>query len=136
MGGSVGVAAFGALFTSRITELLGAKASLHITPEVVRRLDPRQRPTSEAFADAITRVFAFGVPLLLFGFVLSLFLKEKPLRTASGDIRRARSLELDFAEDALVALADPSLPVDSVDGTRNGHDEPAAEPSAGGGAAP
>ena len=41
VGGSVGVAAFGALFTSRITELLGAKASLHITPEVVRRLDPR-----------------------------------------------------------------------------------------------
>ena len=139
VGGSVGVAAFGALFTSRITELLGAKASLHITPEVVRRLDPAARAaTSEAFADAITRVFAFGVPLLLFGFVLSLFLKEKPLRTASGDIRRAAaSLELDFAEDALIALADPSLPVDSVDGTRNGHDEPAAEPSsAGGGAAP
>jgi hypothetical protein len=117
----------GALFTSRITELLGAKASLHITPEVVRRFDPAARAaTSEAFADAITRVFAFGVPLLLLGFVLSLFLKEKPLRTSSGDIRRAAAtLELDFAEDALIALADPSLPVASVESARNGHDEPA-----------
>jgi EmrB/QacA subfamily drug resistance transporter len=145
VGGSVGVAAFGALFTSRITELLGAKASLHITPEVVRGLEPSARAaTSEAFADAITRVFAFGVPLLLLAFVLSLFLKEKPLRTASGDIRRAAaSMELDFAEDALIAFADPSLPVESVDdvnhvaGARNGHEEPAAAPSsAGGGAAP
>jgi EmrB/QacA subfamily drug resistance transporter len=137
VGGSVGVAAFGALFTSRITELLGAKASLHITPDVVRRLDPAAHAaTSEAFADAITRVFAFGVPLLLFGFVLSLFLKETPLRTASGDIRRASaSLELDFAEDTLIALADPALAVDSVDATRNGHPEPAQAPSGASGGA-
>ena len=46
VGGSVGVAAFGALFTSRLTAILGAKADLHITPEVVRGLAPSARATT------------------------------------------------------------------------------------------
>jgi EmrB/QacA subfamily drug resistance transporter len=116
VGGSVGVAAFGALFASRITDLLGAKADLHITPEVVRRLAPAARATTtEAVADAITRVFAFGVPLLLFAFVLTLFLKETQLRTTSGAVRRTAAMEVDFAEDTLIALADPALAVESVE---------------------
>jgi predicted MFS family arabinose efflux permease len=116
VGGSVGVAAFGALFASRITELLGATANLNITPAAVRQLSPPARAaTQAAFADAITRVFAFAVPLLVLGFVLAWFLKETPLLKVSGDIRRATAtLELDFVEDSLIALGDPSLPVASV----------------------
>ena len=102
------MAAFGALFTSRLTALLGAKADLHITPEVVRGLAPNARETTAlAFADAITRVFEFAVPLLLLGFVLACFIKETPLRTSSGDVRRAAILEVDFAEDSLIGLSDP-----------------------------
>ncbi len=116
VGGSVGVAAFGALFTSRLTALLGAKADLHITPEVVRGLAPGARETTAvAFADAITRVFEFAVPLLLLGFVLACFIKETPLRTSSGDVRRAAVLEVDFAEDSLIGLSDPALAVNSVE---------------------
>jgi MFS family permease len=117
VGGSIGVAAFGALFASRITDLLGSTADLNVTPEAVRQLSPAARAaTREAFADSITRVFAFSVPLLLFGFVLALFLKEIPLRTSSADIRRATAaLEIDFVEDSLIAIADPALPVESVD---------------------
>ena len=44
--------------------------------------------TALAFADAITRVFEFAVPLLLLGFVLACFIKETPLRTSSGDVRQ------------------------------------------------
>jgi EmrB/QacA subfamily drug resistance transporter len=117
VGGSVGVAAFGALFTSRLTALLGAKANLHITPEVVRGLSPAARATTaSAFADAITRVFGFGVPLLVFGFILACFLKETPLRTTSGALRRSVALEVDFAEDSLIAFGDPALAVESVEG--------------------
>jgi EmrB/QacA subfamily drug resistance transporter len=116
VGGSIGVAAFGALFASRINDLLGAAADLNITPEAVRRLPPSARvATQAAFADAITRVFAFAVPLLLFALVLAFFLKEIPLRTTSADVRRATAaLEIDFAEDSLIAIADPALPVPSV----------------------
>ena len=134
VGGSVGVAAFGALFTSRLTALLGERADLHITPEVVRNLAPNARETTAlAFADAITRVFEFAVPLLLLGFVLACFIKEAPLRTSSGDVRRAAVLEVDFAEDSLIGVADPALAVDTVDpvsvtGTDTDADEPAARP--------
>ncbi len=116
VGGSIGVAAFGALFASRITELLGPTADLNITPGAIRQLPPAARATTQAaFADAITRVFALAVPLLLLGLVLTCFLKETPLRTTSGDIRRATAaLEIDFAEDPLISIADPALPVPSV----------------------
>ena len=136
VGGSIGVAAFGALFASRINELLGATANLNITPEAVRRLPPVARAaTQAAFADSITRVFAYAVPLLLFALVLALFLKEIPLRTSSADVRRATAaLEIDFAEDSLIAIADPALPVPSVGDERI---ERAAEPALphGGGSA-
>jgi EmrB/QacA subfamily drug resistance transporter len=116
VGGSVGVAAFGALFTSRITELLPDAAGLHITPEAMRRMSPAARAaTQDAFADAITRVFAVAVPLLLIGFVLAILLRELPLRTGSGAVIRATSaLEVDFAEESLVAVADPALALESV----------------------
>jgi hypothetical protein len=125
VGGSVGVAAFGALFTSRLTALLGPTAKLDITPEAVRGLAPSARAATElAFADAITRVFGFAVPLLLFGFVLVWFIRETPLRTSSADVRRAAVLELDFAEDSLISVSAPALVVDS---TGNGDDR-AAQP--------
>jgi EmrB/QacA subfamily drug resistance transporter len=128
VGGSIGVAAFGALFASRINDLLGATADLNITPEAVRRLQPAARAaTQAAFADAITRVFALAVPLLLAALVLAFFMKETPLRTASGDIRRATAaLEIDFAEDSLIAIADPALSVDSVG---NGGGDASGEPA-------
>ena len=128
VGGSVGVAAFGALFTARITDLLGAKANLHITPDVVRHLHPAARAaTQDAFADAITRVFGFAVPLLFLAFVFAILLRELPLRTGSGAVRRAAAaLELDFAEDTLIAVGDPALPVESV------ADAPSADVSSAG----
>ena len=70
-------------------------------------------------------MFVFAVPLLLLGFVLTWFIKETPLRTSSGDVRRAAALlEVDFAEDSLIGLSDPALAVNSVehadDGTGTG----------------
>ena len=62
-----------------------ASADLDVTPEKIRSLPQVQQVvTAEAFSDAITRVFMFAVPLLFVAFVLTWFLKETPLRTASG----------------------------------------------------
>jgi hypothetical protein len=115
VGGSVGVAVFGSLFTSRITDLLG-DAALNVTPEAMSALPPAaQQETASAFADAITTVFGYAIPLLLVAFVLAWFVKETPLRTASGDARRTHAIEIEFGEDALMAFADPSFVPDDID---------------------
>jgi hypothetical protein len=44
-----------------------------------------------AFADAITNVFLWAVPLVLLGWTFTWLLKEKPLRTSSGQARRAQA---------------------------------------------
>jgi EmrB/QacA subfamily drug resistance transporter len=115
VGGSVGVALFGALFSSRIAELLGKSAKLDVTPEMIRNLPHAQQVvTAEAFSDAITRVFLFAVPLLVVAFVLTWFLQETPLRTASGQARRAVAFDMEFAEESLGAFSDPALPYDDI----------------------
>ncbi|HET8617549.1 MAG TPA: MDR family MFS transporter [Acidimicrobiales bacterium] len=90
VGGSVGVALFGALFNDRIGELLGVAAPSAMTPEQIAALPAdQQAATAAAFADAITTVFRYAVPLLLAGFVVTWLLREVPLRTQSGEARKA-----------------------------------------------
>jgi hypothetical protein len=84
VGGSIGVALAGALFNSRLTDLLGGAAPTGMTPEQLTELPAdRQVQLAGAFADAITTVFLYAVPLLLAGFLVTWLLKEKPLRSAS-----------------------------------------------------
>ena len=91
----------------------------------MRALSPSARQaTASAFADAVTGVFAFAVPLLLLAFLLSWFLREAPLRTASGEVRRSVVLEIEFGEDALIAYADPAFVPDEI-GDRGGLRQPA-----------
>jgi EmrB/QacA subfamily drug resistance transporter len=89
VGGSVGVAVFGSLVSSRLAELLGNAEALGITPEQLRALPAAERAaTAAAFADAIGGVFLLAVPVLAVGFVLSWLLRENALRTTSGMARR------------------------------------------------
>ena len=85
VGGSVGVAAFGALFTSRITALLGAKADLHITPEVVLLgMAPSARQPRWPSPKPSPRVRRSPCRCCCSGFVLACFIKEAPLRYVLG----------------------------------------------------
>ncbi|MEU9102059.1 MFS transporter [Streptomyces sp. NPDC048361] len=88
IGGSVGAAIFGTLFTNRLahalTERLPAGAHLpdpeSITPQLVHAMPPALRDGYiRAYADAMPRIFLYLVPVLVLGFVLAFFLKEKPL---------------------------------------------------------
>jgi hypothetical protein len=84
VGGSIGVALAGALFNSRLTELLGGAAPTGMTPEQLGELPPAEAAgMASAFADAITMVFLYAVPLLVVGFLVTWLLKEIPLRAAS-----------------------------------------------------
>jgi MFS family permease len=115
VGSAVGVALFGTLFATRVRDLLGARANLDLTPAAVQKLPPAVRTaTAHAFADAITHVFLYAVPLMVVAFVLTWFVRETPLRTTSGQVRRALSLEVEFAEDSAAVLAGAEIPSSTV----------------------
>jgi EmrB/QacA subfamily drug resistance transporter len=91
MGGAFGVALFGTIFASRLSDEL-AGLPLRVTARLGSgvQLDPTQidqLPTRihdevlHAFAHSLSGVFLFGTVLALVPFVLSWFLKEVPLRT-------------------------------------------------------
>ena len=95
MGGSFGVAIFGAIMTSTITQelpgLLPADApqagdpaalrGLLNSPEAIRSLPPAiSDAVIEALSRGIHHVFLWAVPVLLAGFVVAWFIRELPLR--------------------------------------------------------
>lgn len=90
VGGSVGVAVFGAVFTSRLatnlTDAFGTAPSGDVSGSLtaIRALpEAAQALYRVAFADALTSVFLLAVPAAGVAFVLTLLLREDPLRTSA-----------------------------------------------------
>lgn len=98
IGASLGIAVFGALFVSRLTDAIaaqpGAGAAGPGTPgfsgEAVNSLTPQilaslpaavQELIADAFAAALPPIFLYGVPVMAAGLVLALFIREQPLAT-------------------------------------------------------
>jgi EmrB/QacA subfamily drug resistance transporter len=90
IGGSLGVAAFGAVFARRLTESLAAAAGtgVHISASG-GQLDPAtvdslpaavKNDVFVAIAHAVQGVFIWALPAAVLIFVLALFIKEVPLR--------------------------------------------------------
>jgi EmrB/QacA subfamily drug resistance transporter len=89
MGGSLGVAAFGALFASRLTSAMstaGSTGSVQVSggsfdPAQVMSLPPAVRQVVfQAVAHGVQGVFWAVLPASIVVFVLALFIKEVPLR--------------------------------------------------------
>lgn len=90
LGGTVGVAMFGALLNARVVGELagnipeGIGTSFTAGPEAIGQLPPAIREAvREAIAGGITGVFLLAVPLTVIAFALALFLREVPLRTTA-----------------------------------------------------
>ncbi|MFD1715254.1 MDR family MFS transporter [Amnibacterium flavum] len=112
VGASLGVAIFGALFTTRLTEnLTGVFTAAGATPEAAAgstaTLDPAtlsQLPDAvrdgvvNAYADALAPVFWYLIPFIGIAFILSLFLKEIPLSDVAGLVARGEAIGGDEAE--------------------------------------
>ncbi|MGW0883929.1 MFS transporter [Streptomyces sp. NPDC002671] len=90
IGGSVGAAVFGTLFSGRLTDALhrqlparagsGLPDADSLTPQLVHALPPALREAYiRAYADAMPRIFLYFVPVLVLGLLIAFFLKEKPL---------------------------------------------------------
>jgi EmrB/QacA subfamily drug resistance transporter len=89
MGGSLGVAAFGAIFARKLTESMGSAAaaagakvsSASLDPTTVTTLPPAVREVVYAgIAHAVQTVFLWVTPATVLVFLLALLIKEVPLR--------------------------------------------------------
>jgi hypothetical protein len=87
IGGSVGIAAFGAIFANRLrTELAstlppGVHGPSSATPKAVKALSPHVHALYvHAFSNALHPVFLVGAVISGLAFVLTWFLREVPLR--------------------------------------------------------
>jgi len=123
LGGAVGVAAFGAVFTNRLTHYLpqhlpasalgrfNVKA-LQGSPSTIHQLPPALRDgIAQSFAQAIHVVFLTAAPVAALAFVVALFLKELPLRERANIGTQAQAqAQTPPAEGAASALEPASLP--------------------------
>ncbi|WP_030711394.1 MFS transporter [Streptomyces sp. NRRL F-2580] len=95
IGASFGVAIFGTVFTNGLENKLAASlagvqlpagagvAQLEADPRAITALPSGIRPrVLDAYAEAITDVFLYAVPIVLVAFVIACFLKEDKLRTS------------------------------------------------------
>jgi EmrB/QacA subfamily drug resistance transporter len=86
MGGSLGTAVLGAIFTNRLTsELSGSPAagvgSGSIDPSALQRLPAAIRDGyTNAFTDSLSTVFLVAAAIVLVAFLLSWLIEERPLR--------------------------------------------------------
>jgi EmrB/QacA subfamily drug resistance transporter len=86
MGGSFGVAAFGAILASRLAQQLpGVDAeALQASPSQLRAMPPAARQAVvEAVANSLHVVFLAAIPVALAAFLVVLFLRERPLRESA-----------------------------------------------------
>jgi EmrB/QacA subfamily drug resistance transporter len=91
VGGSFGVAIFGAIFATRLSHELAhlpnnvvarLGGGVHLSPAAARQLPPAVHTDFlQAFAHALHGVFLFGTAIAIVPFALSWFLREVPLRT-------------------------------------------------------
>jgi hypothetical protein len=98
MGGSIGVALFGALFNAALTTRLGgiaisAREASSFTPERLAQLPAGvAQDVANAFAGALTTVFLYSVPVIVVAVGLSLLLRELPLRSTTHAVDYGREL--------------------------------------------
>ncbi len=107
IGGAFGVSIFGAIFTNQLASKLAA--ALHgralpagvsassvtsNTSELHRLPADLQHLILQAYSDALHPVFLTAAPIALVAFVLAWFLREVPLRTATGEQSHASAADL------------------------------------------
>jgi hypothetical protein len=81
IGGSLGTAVLGAIFSARLTNELPARGAASLDPSAVDRLPaPLHDTYVAAFTDALQLVFDVATAVVAVAFVLSWLIEERPLR--------------------------------------------------------
>ncbi|MGY1812669.1 MDR family MFS transporter [Blastococcus sp. SYSU D00820] len=107
VGATLGVAVFGTIFTSRLTENLtgaltenapqavsaGITGPDSLVPQAVQAAgDPLKTAIVDAYADALSPVFLYLLPAFAIALVLALLLKEIPLADVAGMVARGEAV--------------------------------------------
>lgn len=104
VGASLGVAIFGAMFASRLSEKLTAiftesgatdvgNATATLDPQTLAKLpEPVRDAIVTAYADSLAPVFWYLIPFILIAFVFALFLKQVPLSDQAGMVARGEAI--------------------------------------------
>ena len=145
VGASLGVAIFGVMFTTRLSENLlrvftdagadpaaAGQATSTLDPATLAELPPDVRDgIVSAYADSLAPVFWYLIPFMLVAFVLTLFLKEIPLSHESGMVARGEAIDGEAAVEAERALleakraggrsGDVTGGIDVIEAPRDGH---------------
>ncbi len=96
VGGSLGVALFGALFASELAGNMptlpdGTVLTGEISPQMLSKLPPELHgEVASTVTNALHPVFQIGAGVAVFGLILALLLKEVPLRSHSAPPQRAQ----------------------------------------------
>jgi len=111
LGGAFGTSLFGAVFIARLSHWIptlvpgAAGSSIHVnsgfsmSPEQLRSFPPAvQHGILESFVRSLQTVFLVGVPLAVCLLVVTLFLKEVPLRSVAGLERPSEDLAMAVGE--------------------------------------
>lgn len=126
VGASLGVAIFGAMFTSRLSEKLmdvfsgagasaadAGRATATLDPAIMSQLpQPLQDGIVTAYADSLAPVFWYLIPFLIVAFLLALFLKQVKLSDQAGMVARGEAIggaeaeEFEAAQRAQAASTD------------------------------
>ncbi len=117
IGGSVGTAVLGAIFASRLARHLaevlpGAAASAHggINPRMMLSLPPATRALyASAFTQSLSSVFLVATSIAVVGFLLTLVLPDRPLRSTVA--ASAREIGTEIGEAFPMPMDTDSFPI-------------------------
>ncbi|HKU02901.1 MAG TPA: MDR family MFS transporter [Arthrobacter sp.] len=132
VGAAMGVAVFGSIFTTRLSEALtsaftGAGASAEQAGQSTRTLDPQalnQLPEQlrdaivNAYADSLAPVFWYLLPFIAVALLLAITLKQIPLSDTAGMVARGEAVGGEEAERLAAGL--PAAAAADVEAGRDG----------------
>jgi EmrB/QacA subfamily drug resistance transporter len=110
MGGSLGTAVLGAIFTNRLThELSGSPAAQvrggSVDPSALHQLPAAVRDSyTGAFTDALTTVFLVAAAIVVVAFLLSWLIEERPLRQTVETVGVGEAFASPTSGDSLTEL--------------------------------
>ncbi|MFT7839853.1 MDR family MFS transporter [Saccharothrix sp. BKS2] len=100
LGGAIGVSALGAVLATRVTSLSeekfgpAAAGQTNEVPDLSLLPEPMRVIVRDIYATATAELFLIGAPIAVLALLAVLFIKEKPLKTLSGDERLAAEAEM------------------------------------------
>jgi EmrB/QacA subfamily drug resistance transporter len=96
IGGSIGIATFGTVFTTSLTNRMGSvplDSSLSI--DLIRRLpEPQRLVVINAIAESVSHVFLFAAPVMAVAFAVTWTIREVPLRRSTEPVEHGSTVEV------------------------------------------